>query len=1358
MTTLWALWLLAGGGWAGSAPDPAVPPAWPGVEAPIQAVYRQVLGAPPALLARRPEARHYVLPGPQDLPDPQTGPVPLVIVTTDALREPFDSLAAWHTRNGLPAVVRTTSWIYTHYTGSDPPERIRHFLQEAWRQWGTRYVLLGGGANEVPPRYVHVRFSHDSTENWVPADLYYACLDGSWNADGDAVFGEPEDSLDLVPELLVGRVPALFPEEAWNYVRKAIRYREVPGGDSSGAFVEDPQRILLLGTLIGLNHGPLYCEFVAQHLPADRTLLKLYETEDHDNSLEDVLGALGSGVGFFYLNGHGNYNNLYANYDPAVPMNAQVIETRLPNKDHPPFMKAVVCDAGAWDRFGVLMRLLLVPRAGVVGIIGVTRFDIPASELVFDTLLARVLYRIPQMTFGTAALSLVGALPLVDQDSVIRYLYLSKTLLGDPALLFWQQSPRRFRVEMQPAVLSPGVHSLRLTVRDSATGEPVPGVTVAAYKAAETYAVASTGPAGRATLQVSPQSPGTLWVALRHGDYLPFRKPIAVASAHQDLRLVGYRLTETQGDGDGQVDAGEVFRLVPVVRNFGRDTAYALQATWIPEDPWLRMLHAPQTLDHLPPGKEAELAPGAALWIAADPPQPYARLTVTLRWQTSPHSPVSGTRTWQETLRITLRAPAVVLSHFSQEWAGVTLNLHPHFVNIGTDDAEELQLVFQLVQGAGTVLDSVVVVPVLPADSQPHDTALALRYLANPEDPPVFQLTVYQGLRQILSRLWSPTTPAAPANLRALREIQTLDLSWDARPGTRYRVFRKAPGETTFRLLTPVPLALSRFADAPLSHMGPYAYFVEAVDSFGNLSAPSETLWVSLPRLHPGFPAASGISQESNHPVAADLDPAYPGLDIVFGDLLGRIYAYHADGTPVAGWPVEAEPEIWNAPAVADLDQDGLPEVVVAPRSAENRVYVFQADGTPKAGWPQSYPGGNTDGTAGAYASPVLADLDGDGNLEILLHTLQGRLLIWRADGTPFQGSSPEVFTTGADNWDTGTPAVADLDHDGLPEILLPSNSHASVYALKPDGTVLPGFPLNLNLRVKSPVAVAEIQGQPTLAFVANVGAFLGSVEWRRADGTSLPGFPKTAFFYWGGLYAQPSFVDFNGDGVLDLAVNRGDSVVVYDTLGHTLLAAAVSHGQNFGGVVGQTGQVFYNDEKGLLWAWTPEGVPQAFPLALYDHITTTPVVADLDVDDSLEYVVLTTGRLLVFDLPTATRDAAWAMFQYDARHQGFAPEPDRHPAVQGAGPLMPPLTIGMPYPQPFRHTLTLPLTLPEPGTVRLVLMDAAGRRRSQKTWHLGRAGSVLLRWTPPNLASGVYFLRIHTPWRTETRRLLHVR
>src|SRR5262249_30086264 len=78
-------------------------------------------------------------------------PVAYVIITNDALAGEFQRLADWKTQAGVPAVVRTTSFIDQQYPfGSDQAERIRMFIKDAYTRWGTKWVLLGGDVGFVP--------------------------------------------------------------------------------------------------------------------------------------------------------------------------------------------------------------------------------------------------------------------------------------------------------------------------------------------------------------------------------------------------------------------------------------------------------------------------------------------------------------------------------------------------------------------------------------------------------------------------------------------------------------------------------------------------------------------------------------------------------------------------------------------------------------------------------------------------------------------------------------------------------------------------------------------------------------------------------------------------------------------------------------------------------------------------------------------------------------------------------------------------------------------------------------------------------------------------------------------------------
>jgi hypothetical protein len=82
-----------------------------------------------------------------------------VIITSSALSDSaFVDLVANKQSRGVTATLVTTEWIYANYSGdrpdggSDNQTRIRNFVIDAYASWGTEYVLLGGGADIVPPR------------------------------------------------------------------------------------------------------------------------------------------------------------------------------------------------------------------------------------------------------------------------------------------------------------------------------------------------------------------------------------------------------------------------------------------------------------------------------------------------------------------------------------------------------------------------------------------------------------------------------------------------------------------------------------------------------------------------------------------------------------------------------------------------------------------------------------------------------------------------------------------------------------------------------------------------------------------------------------------------------------------------------------------------------------------------------------------------------------------------------------------------------------------------------------------------------------------------------------------------------
>lgn len=161
-----------------------------------------------------------------------------VLVTSREIRDATTDytvrdLIAQKQAQGLTALIVAIEDIYAGYTGVDNAEKLRNFIRDAYNNWETDYVLLGGDINVVPMRKLYCVASEGGEQDTIPSDLYYQCLDGTYNNDGDAYWGEPHDGagggdVDLLAEVYVGRASAENPAEMANFVYKTLAYANEP--------------------------------------------------------------------------------------------------------------------------------------------------------------------------------------------------------------------------------------------------------------------------------------------------------------------------------------------------------------------------------------------------------------------------------------------------------------------------------------------------------------------------------------------------------------------------------------------------------------------------------------------------------------------------------------------------------------------------------------------------------------------------------------------------------------------------------------------------------------------------------------------------------------------------------------------------------------------------------------------------------------------------------------------------------------------------------------------------------------------------------------------------------------------------
>jgi hypothetical protein len=159
-------------------------------------------------------------------PAVDSGPYEHVTITVGSFAPSFDSLKTFlHENLSLHDTIILTDSIYSRESGRDNPEKIRNFIRYAYQNWQTSYVLLGGDVEHVPTRKTYVGLNpSDPWWDTIATDQYYSCLDGTWDADSNSVFGEMHDSVDLAPEVYVGRAPVSTIEEADRFVTKTLTY------------------------------------------------------------------------------------------------------------------------------------------------------------------------------------------------------------------------------------------------------------------------------------------------------------------------------------------------------------------------------------------------------------------------------------------------------------------------------------------------------------------------------------------------------------------------------------------------------------------------------------------------------------------------------------------------------------------------------------------------------------------------------------------------------------------------------------------------------------------------------------------------------------------------------------------------------------------------------------------------------------------------------------------------------------------------------------------------------------------------------------------------------------------------------
>ena len=498
-------------------------------------------------------------------------------------------------------------------------------------------------------------------------------------------------------------------------------------------------------------------------------------------------------------------------------------------------------------------------------------------------------------------------------------------------------------------------------------------------------------------------------------------------------------------------------------------------------------------------------------------------------------------------------------------------------------------------------------------------------------------------------------------------------------------------------------------------------------------------------------------------PTFADLDND-GDLDMMAGDRYGNFYYFQNTGTTSA--PAYAAPlnnpfglsdiGINAAPAFADLDHDGDLDLISG--SSVSSFYYFENTGTaatPLFAAVQTNPFGLSD--VGMYSAPVFVDLDNDGDLDLMAGEVFGNFYYFENTGTAaapaYVNEYNQFGLSDIGSW--SAPTFADLDKDGDLDLMV-GEFYGSFYYFENIGTA--AAPAYAAVQT-NPFGLSNIgaDSSPTFADLDNDGDldmlsgefYTGFFYYFENTGTATApvyAAPQTNPFGLSGIGLRsgstPAFADLDGDGDMDMmAGSTGGTFSYFENTGTNASPVYAAPQTNPFGLsdignytlpsfvdldndgdldmmVGETaGSFFYFENTGTnaspVYA-TPQTNPFGLSIIGYN---SAPAFADLDNDGDLDLMTgIVNGNFFYFENITTFSS-------------GVA-------ATNGLGAFIL-------FPNPATDQVTVQFALSEPMKVTVKVVDLSGREIGMLLKDQLQEGAHSIQLNIATLVQGVYMVNI---------------
>ncbi len=534
--------------------------------------------------------------------------------------------------------------------------------------------------------------------------------------------------------------------------------------------------------------------------------------------------------------------------------------------------------------------------------------------------------------------------------------------------------------------------------------------------------------------------------------------------------------------------------------------------------------------------------------------------------------------------------------------------------------------------------------------------------------------------------------------------------------------------------------------------------------------------------------------------------------------LILQLFVFQLATLFAQGWPqtIYGEANTWIgsvSPVVADLDNDGIKELVVTTQGNSegylSTLFIFEADGNLRSRV-------NVDNYFDPTGFPSIGDIDNDNTREILIEA-NTEILIYDSQGNS-EGNFPIDFQMSDDLF--GSIVLADVNKDSTLEIIYGGwyLDGSRLVVLDNNGNDMPGFPVMLENDGTSQTttpAVGNLDDDDDWEIV--IISYLNNSP----DSTHIRAYNIDGSQLWSQrilpvTYSDPAIGDVNNDGLNEVVLTSIDGVYVLDRNGNFLLNLPIDVDMDHSNpaltdldadndleIIFEYGYKLYamHDDGTIIFcdssAWivlnppvvgdvdndnSPDivinaeeaiyalndsgvildGFPKALtPISWY----TYPSLDDIDNDGKVDVISssswiepeIATGIIYVWELIGDYDQSTmhWPMYQHDPQHTGYYHYRPPGGISGECGVIPQSIFLNQNYPNPFSSSTVVEFSVPIQSDVKLTVYNLLGQEVATLVDEIRPAGIYEILFDAGSLSNGVYFYQIKAADFIETKKML---